>query len=171
MFRMAITLYDISIPLLLRGCASLKTVLEKGRVWAEEQGVPQEALLAARLKEDMAPLTAQVQRVSDTAKGAGARLAAIEAPGMPDTEASFAELQARIDATVAFLQSIAPEQVNGREDAQVELKTPNRSFQFTARDYVATFALPNFYFHVTTAYAILRVKGVPLGKMDYLGGL
>ena len=145
--------------------------LEKARAHAEEHGIAHEELLTARLYEDMAPLTSQVQRASDAAKFAAARLAGIEAPAMPDTEASFDELQARIAATVAFLESIAREAVDGREEADVELKTPSRSFHFKGRGYLLGFALPNFYFHVTTAYGILRHKGVPLGKMDYLGGI
>jgi uncharacterized protein len=168
---MATELYDLTVPTFLRGFKAMAAFLEKARAHADEHGIAHEELLTARLYEDMAPLTSQIQRASDAAKFAAARLAGIEAPAMPDTEASFDEIQARIAATVAFLESIAREAVDGREEADVELKTPSRSFHFKGRGYLLGFALPNFYFHVTTAYGILRHKGVPLGKMDYLGGI
>lgn len=168
---MATELYDLTVPALLRGFKAMAAFLEKARAHADANGIAHEELLAARLYEDMAPLTGQIQRASDAAKFAGARLAGIDAPAMPDTETSFDELQARIAATVAFLDSIPRDAIDGREDADVELKTPSRSFQFKGRSYLLGFALPNFYFHVTTAYGILRHKGVPLGKMDYLGGI
>lgn len=168
---MATELYDLTVPALLRGFKATAAFLEKARAHADAHGIAHEELLTARLYEDMAPLTSQIQRASDAAKFAAARLAGIEAPAMPDTEASFDELQARIAATVAFLESVTRETVDGREEADVELKTPSRSFHFKGRGYLLGFALPNFYFHVTTAYGILRHKGVPLGKMDYLGGI
>jgi uncharacterized protein len=168
---MATELYDLSVPAFLRGFKAMAAFLEKARAYADEQGIAHADLLTARLYDDMAPLTSQIQRASDAAKFAASRLAGIEPPAMPDTEASFDDLQARIAATVAFLNSVAPEAVNGREDADVELKTPSRSFHFKGRGYLLGFALPNFYFHMTTAYAILRHNGVPLGKMDYIGGM
>lgn len=169
--RMSTELYDLTVPPLLRGFKALSAFLEKARAWADEQGVPHAQLLEARLADDMAPLTAQIQRVSDAAKFAVARLGQVEAPSMPDTEASFDELQARIAATVAFLKSVPRELIDGREDAEVEVKTPSRSFHFKGLPYVTGFVLPNFHFHMTTAYAILRHQGAPLGKMDYLGGI
>jgi hypothetical protein len=168
---MATELYDITVPVFLRGFKALAAFLDKARAWADENGVAHDDLLSARLYEDMAPLSSQIQRVSDGAKFAMARLAQIEAPSMADTETSFDELQARIAATVEFLKSVPREAVDGREDADIEVKTPNRSFHFKGLPYVTTFALPNFYFHITTAYAILRHKGAPVGKMDYLGGI
>ena len=168
---MTTTLYDLSVPAFLRGFAAMDAILDKGRAWADEQGVAHDTLLAARLYEDMAPLTGQVQRASDAAKFAVARIAGIEAPSMPDTEASFADLKARIAATVAFIGSVPREQLDGQEDRAIEVKTPRRSFHFTGRPYLLGFALPNFYFHLTTAYAILRHNGVPVGKMDYIGGM
>ncbi len=168
---MATELYDLTVPAFLRGFNAMSAFLEKARAWADEQGIPHEELLSARLADDMAPLTGQIQRVSDGAKFALARLGQLDAPAMADTETSFDELQARIAATVAFLKSVPAEAVNGREDADIEVKTPNRSIHFKGLPYVTTFALPNFYFHITAAYAILRHKGVPVGKMDYLGGI
>ncbi|UZK67442.1 DUF1993 domain-containing protein [Sphingomonas sp. M1-B02] len=168
---MATELHALSVPAFLRGFKAMSAILEKGRAFADEQGIPHAELLGARLYEDMAPLTSQIQRASDSAKFAGARLAGIDAPSMPDTEDGFEALQNRIAKTVSFLESIAPGAIDGREDAEVQLKTPSRSFEFSGRNYLLGFALPNFYFHLTTAYAILRHKGVPLGKMDYLGGM
>lgn len=168
---MATELYDLTVPAFLRGFKAMSAFLEKARAWADEQGIPHEELLTARLADDMAPLTGQIQRVSDGAKFAMARLGQLDAPAMADTETTFDELQARIAATVAFLKSVPAEAVNGREDADIEVKTPNRSFHFKGLPYVTTFALPNFYFHITAAYAILRHKGAPVGKMDYLGGI
>ena len=168
---MATELYDITVPVFIRGFAAMARCLEKGRIHADENDMPHEALLDARLIEDMAPLTSQIQRASDAAKFAAARLAQIEGPAMPDTEASFDALQARIAATVAFLESVDPASINGREDADITITTPNKSFHMIGRQYALNFALPNFYFHATTAYAILRARGVPVGKMDYLGGI
>ncbi|WP_448661272.1 DUF1993 family protein [Sphingomonas sp. CJ20] len=166
---MATELYELAVPPLRRGLTQLAAILEKGRAYAEEQGIAPEQVLQARLADDMRPLLAQVQMATDSAKFAGARLAGITPPSMPDVETSFAELAARIATTLAFLDTLTPEAMQGREDAQVELKTGSGSYQYTALGYLQIFALPNFYFHVTTAYAILRHLGVPLAKLDYLG--
>jgi len=168
---MATELYDLTVPVFRRGFASMSAILDKGRAHADEHELPHDLLLGARLYEDMAPLTAQVQRASDAAKFAAARLAQIEGPAMPDTETSFDELQARIAATIAFLDSVDAAAMNGREDADITIKTPNKSFTMKGRAYVLNFVVPNFYFHATTVYAILRAKGVPVGKMDFLGGI
>ncbi|WP_137863443.1 MULTISPECIES: DUF1993 domain-containing protein [unclassified Sphingomonas] len=168
---MATELYDLTVPVFLRGFRAMAAFLEKSRAWADENGIPHEELLTARLHEDMAPLIAQIQRVSDSAKFAIARLGQVEAPAMADTEASFDDLQARIAATMDFLKSIPRDVIDGREEADVEVKTPSRSFHFKGLPYVTGFVMPNFYFHMTAAYAILRHKGAPVGKMDYLGGI
>ena len=118
----------------------------------------------------MRPLTFQIQTASDTAKGCAARLAGIEAPAMADTETTFPELQQRIAKTIAFLDSVKPAQLAGAEDREIVLKFPNGEMKFSGKDYVTGFALPNFYFHVTTAYAILRHNGIEIGKRDFLGG-
>jgi hypothetical protein len=118
----------------------------------------------------MHPLNRQIQIASDAAKGGGARLAGIEAPSMPDTETTFPELQARIAATIAFLESLKREQIDGQEERTIELKFPNGAMTFSGRDFLFQFALPNFMFHVVTAYDILRARGAPLGKMDFLAG-
>jgi hypothetical protein len=119
----------------------------------------------------MSPLTSQIPRASDSAKFVAVRVGGIEGVVMEDNEASFDDLQARIAATIALLETVRGDMMDGREEDQVTLKTPNRSIEFKARDYVLHFALPNFFFHVTTAYDLLRHKGVPIGKTDFLGGI
>jgi hypothetical protein len=168
---MALSLYDASIPLFIRGFGTLSAILEKGRAFADEKGIAHSELLEARLIEDMAPLTAQIQRCSDTAKGTAVRVGQVANVAMADTEASFDDLQARIAATVEFLKAVPADSFDGREEATVMLPTPNGEIPFVARDYVLGFVLPNFFFHLTTAYALLRMKGVPIGKLDYLGAV
>ena len=127
-------------------------------------------LFSSRLFPDMFPLSRQVQIASDTAKGAASRLAGIENPSFADTETSFAELQQRISKTIAFLKGIKPEQIDGSEQKAVALPTRSRGdIHFTGQNYLLQHALPNFFFHVTTAYDILRHNGVDIGKPDYLG--
>jgi hypothetical protein len=167
----ATELYDLTVPAFLRGLRVLSTLLDKGAAFAAEQGIDPATLTGARLIEDMRPLTAQVQLATDSAKGAVIRIGELEPFPLPDTEETFADLQDRIARTIAFLESVPRDRIDGREEATVILKTPRGEFPFTGRSHVLTFSLPNFYFHLTTAYALLRQAGVPLGKLDYLGGL
>ena len=125
--------------------------------------------LEARLAPDMYNLIRQVQVSTDMAKGCGGRLAGAEIPKFEDTETSFAELQDRLTRAVTFLKGLDRSAFDGAEDKAVTLKFPNAEFHFNGRDYLNNFAMPNVYFHITTAYAILRHKGVPLGKPDFLG--
>jgi hypothetical protein len=162
-------LYDVTVPGFVRGLKNLRAFLEKGRAWAEAQGLDESALTGARLFDDMAPLTAQVQRVSDTAKGVCVRVGGAANVPFADEEASFADLFGRIDRTIAFLDGVDRAGFAGRDEALVQLPTPNGAIDFTGASYVQNFAVPNFWFHVTTAYAILRAQGVPVGKMDFLG--
>ena len=131
----------------------------------------EQELIDAKLIDDMGNLISQIQRASDSAKGCMVRIAGVENVVMEDNEASFDDLKARIARTIDFVNSVPADALNGREDAPVVLKFPNGEFTFAGRDYVLGFVLPNFYFHVATAYDILRMKGVPIGKIDYLGGL
>lgn len=123
-----------------------------------------------RLAPDMLPLTSQVQIACDTAKGCGARLAGVDIPVFEDQEKSLAELKGRVEATLDFIKSLKPEAFDGAEDKTIELKFPNASFTFAGLHYVNHFVLPNFYFHMSIAYAILRHGGVELGKMDFIQG-
>lgn len=166
---MSLSLYDVSVPLFLRAFANLTEILEKGRSFAAEQGISEQELLEARLYPDMGNLIAQIQRASDTAKFVPVRVGEVANVSMKDEETSFDDLLKRIADTVAFLKSVSPDTMDGRDQATVELKTGKSVRSFTARDYVLGFAIPNFYFHITTAYALLRHKGVPIGKLDYLG--
>ncbi|MEG8055772.1 DUF1993 domain-containing protein [Sphingomonas faeni] len=162
-------LYDLTVPAFRRGFASLSAILKSGEAYAQEHGIAEADMLGTRLIDDMAPLTAQVQRASDTAKGAMVRLGGVPTIAMADDETSFTALQQRIAATLAFLDGVPREAIDGKEDAVVTIVTPSRTLDFTGQSYVLGFVLPNFYFHITTAYALLRMRGVPIGKMDYLG--
>ena len=168
---MTYSIYDASIAPMTRALTNLSKIIDKAVAQAKAEDKPLADLLGAQLAPDMKPFPFQVQSASDAAKGAAARLAGIEAPSMPDTETTFAELSARIQKTLAFLATVTPEQLKGAEDRQIVLKFPNGEFKFSGKDYVAGFALPNFFFHVTTAYALLRHKGIAIGKMDFLGGI
>ena len=166
---MSFTIYDASIPPLIRGLENLAKILDKAVAQAKSEDKDLNSLLEGRLAPDMFPFTRQVQVASDTAKGCGARLTGTEAPSYPDEEKTFPELQQRIAKTIAYLKTFRPEQFEGADARTVTLKFPNGSISFSGRDYVTGFVLPNFYFHMTAAYAILRHSGINVGKMDYLG--
>lgn len=167
---MAFSLYDASIPVFVNSLRNLSALLDKAEAHATASGVALQTYLDARLAPDMHPLTRQIQIASDGAKGGAARLAQVEAPSFPDVETTWAELKERIAKTIDFLQSIKPEQIAGGEGRTVELPLPGGAMKFTGADFLTRFALPNFMFHVVTAYALLRSQGAPLGKMDYLAG-
>ena len=162
-------LYDISIAPLLRNLDNLKHILQQGEAYAAQKKVAPEVLLNSRLAVDMYPLTRQVQLVSDMSKGVGARLAGLEMPQYEDNETSFDMLYARIDKTVAFLSQIQPAQLDGAASKEVVLTIRKVDLTFTGLNYLQKWAMPNVYFHTTTAYNILRQLGAPLGKTDYLG--
>jgi hypothetical protein len=166
---MSLTMYAVSVPVLVRGLGNLSGLLEKGLASAEARNIDPAVLIAARLAPDMHPLSRQVQIASDSAKGAASRLAGVDNPSWPDTETTFPELQARIKQTIDYLQTFKPEQFEGSETKTVTLPSPGGDMNFTGQDFLFGFVLPNFFFHVTTAHAILRHNGVPIGKMDYLG--
>lgn len=168
---MSLSMYQASVPVFQRTLNSLAVLLEKGAAFAEARKIDPSVLLNSRLAPDMFPLLRQVQIASDTAKGAGARLADIAIPSFPDEEVTFAELQARITKTLDFLNGLHATQIDGSEERTIILKTHSGEVTFTGQSYLLFFALPNFYFHVTAAYAILRHNGVEIGKLDYLGGL
>ena len=167
---MAYSLFDASIPVYLHMLRNLAAILDKAEAHAKANGVDPQNYLDARLAPDMHPLINQVQLASDAAKGGAARLAGVTPPSFADTETTWAEVKARVAKTIAFVEGIQRGQLDGREDATIEIPLPNRTLTFSGRDFLALFSLPNFLFHVTTAYALLRAKGVPLGKMDFLNG-
>ena len=166
---MSLSMHRASVPVFVRALTVLATLLEKGEAHAKAQGLDPNDLIAARLTEDMLPLSGQVQRASDNAKGSMARLTGVEAPAMPDEETTFAHLQKRVADTLAYIESVDPKAFDGSEDRTVELKLPGGTLTFTGEDYLLGFALPNFFFHVVTAYDVLRHKGVQIGKLDYMG--
>ena len=167
---MSVSLYDISIPTYRRGLLNLASFLDKAEAHAKAGGVDLATYTEARLAPDMHPFTRQVQMASDAAKGGAARLAGVEAPAMAVTETTLAQLKDRITKTVAFLDTVSKAAVDARHSATIDLPLPGRTMTFTAPDFLMQFSLANFLFHVTTAYALLRVQGVPLGKMDFLAG-
>ncbi|HJS35214.1 MAG TPA: DUF1993 domain-containing protein [Pseudoxanthomonas sp.] len=166
----ALSMYQASVPVFLRALGNLRQVLEKGEAHARAQGYEPAVLLQSRLYPDMLPLVRQVQMATDTAKFGAARLTGVESPRFEDIETTFAELFARLDAVSAYLGTFEESAFEGSEDRAVTLSTRSRGdLTFNGRGYLLGFALPNLFFHVTIAYAILRHNGVPLGKLDYLG--
>lgn len=168
---MSLSLYDVSIPVLVRHLDILGGLLTKAEANAKARAIDPSVFVNARLAPDMFPLSRQIQIASDGAKGAGARLAGVEIPSYPDTETSFDDLRARLAKTVDFLKSLDPAAIAGAEDRTIILKLRGTDVPFTARSFLLTFALPNFFFHVVTAYNILRENGVDVGKGDYLGAI
>jgi hypothetical protein len=152
----------------LQGLKGLSGVLDKARAYVEAKGIDADALLKARLYPDMLPMTRQVQIACDFAKGAVARLAGADMPNFEDTETSFADLKARVEKTIAYISSIDPAAIDGSEDKDISLVRRGETFVFKGQPYLLEQALPNFWFHVTTAYAILRHNGVEIGKKDFL---
>lgn len=166
---MPLSIYQASVPPFVRGLNILSTLLIKGEEHVAASGGVPDILLGARLADDMLPLSAQVQRASDASKLCVARLCGVEAPKFEDNEASFQQLRERIEKTIAFIESVPQAQFDGAGERDVTLAFGSFSQHFTGQGYLQTFALPNFYFHVTTAYGILRAQGVKIGKLDFLG--
>ncbi|MDQ0321267.1 hypothetical protein QO002_003405 [Pararhizobium capsulatum DSM 1112] len=166
---MSVSTYSLSIPVFLRGLAVLSAILAKAKIHATENAIPLETLFNARLAPDMLTLAGQIQRVSDTSKNAVGRLTTITAAGFPDTEQSFEELEERVHKTIAFLETVTPQDMEGSGEREVAINLGKLKYTFTGTEYLLTFAIPNFFFHLTTAYDILRNQGVPVGKIDYLG--
>lgn len=168
---MSITAYELTVPVFLRAFANLSAILDKGLAHAVATGIDPAALVEARLAPDMLTLAGQVQRASDTAKATAGRLIGGDIPAMADTENSFAELQERIGRTVAYLEGLDPATFDGALTRPVTLPRRANPVTMEGQRYILVFALPNFFFHITTAYDILRHQGVAIGKPDYLGAL
>jgi uncharacterized protein len=166
---MAISVYDISIPALSRALSNLSAILDKAAAHSAAKKYDSVVLVQLRLYPDMHPLVRQVQIACDTAKGAAARLAGVEVPKHEDTESTLDELKQRIAKTVDFLKTVTAAQVDSAEGRTIEIKFPNGAWKFTALAYLTDFVLPNFYFHESMVYALLRKSGVEIGKMDFLG--
>jgi len=166
---MAISMYQASVPTLIRMLNNLSAILEKAAAHAEARKIDPAVLTNSRLYPDMLPLARQIHIATDQAKGCGARLAGVEPPKFEDKETTFTELIARIEKTISFLRELKPEQIDGSEKKTITLQVRGSTLTFEGMTFLLSFALPNFYFHVTTAYDILRHCGVELGKRDFLG--
>jgi hypothetical protein len=164
-------MYQASIPVFIRQLNNLSAILKKGEEHALAKKIEPEVFINARLAPDMFPLSRQVQIASDGVKGCAARLAGVEVPSYPDTEKTFAELQARIAKTIEFVKAFSAKQIDGTEEKKITLKMRDREVSFLGQAYLLNFVLPNLYFHITTTYAILRHNGVDVGKKDFIGGL
>jgi hypothetical protein len=166
---MPVSMFKLSVPVFIRGLNVLAALLDKAESHAAEKKIPLDDLFNARLAPDMLPLYAQVQRVSDTSKNTIGRLTGVAAPSFPDEEKTFAELRERIAKTIAFLETVKPSDLENSDSREITVTFGKLSFTFTGDDYMLKFALPNFFFHVTTTHDILRNQGVAVGKIDYLG--
>ncbi len=168
---MSFSMYDATVPVYRRALKGVSAVLTKAAAHAETRKIDPGVLLNWRLAPDMFPLIKQVQIAADHAKGGCARLAKLDVPVIADTENSFTDLQARIAKTLSYIETFKPEQFAGAEDRNIVMELgPNKEFrlEFVGRAFLSDWSLPNFYFHVTTAYAILRQAGVDIGKRDFL---
>lgn len=168
---MSISLYDVSIPIFTLGLSNLCAILDKAATHCEGKKVDPKVIPQTRLILDMLPLSSQVQIACDTAKGAAARLAGIEVPKHEDTEVTLTELKARVLKTLDFIKSVKPPQLQGAEAREIVLQFPQTTLKFNGLNYLTNFAIPNFFFHVTMAYALLRKNGVDIGKRDFLGAI
>ncbi|MDM9624452.1 DUF1993 domain-containing protein [Rhizobium sp. S152] len=168
---MPISMYRLTVPVFQRGLATLETYLGKVEAFVGEKGVASKDLIAQRLSPDMLPFTGQYQRATDSAKLAIARLTGIDAPKFEDNESTIEELYERVAKTRRYLDGISPDAIEGAEEREVVISPGGNKVTFRGEDYLLQFALPNFYFHIATAHAILRNQGVPVGKLDYLGRL
>ncbi len=162
-------MYQASVPRFINTLGNLSRILDKAQTHADTRKLDPSVLTNDRLFPDMLPMKSQVQIACDTAKGAVARLAGVGIPVHEDTEQTLAELKARIAKAVAFIESITPGQVDGSEDKEIVIKRGEKETRYTGMQFLLGQALPNFYFHVTTAYDVLRHNGVEIGKRDYIG--
>jgi len=168
---MTISMYQASVPVFIKGLTNLKAVFEKAAAHAQEHKIDDTVFASARLYPDMLPLSGQIQIATDMARGTLARLSGSEPPKWEDNEKTMADLIARIDKTMDYLKTFGAAQVDGSEARAITRKVRGQERTFTGVNYLLQFAMPNFYFHTTTAYDILRHNGVVIGKMDFLGAL
>lgn len=168
-FPMTLSMYSASVPVFSRMLKNLLAVFEKAEAFAAEQNIDLQTFVETRLAPDMIPLSGQVQIATDGAKGVSSRLAQKPLPSWADDEVTFADLKARLQKGIDYLATFTPEEFVGSDDRTVTIKIGGNDTELTGETYLLNRGLPNFYFHVTTAYDILRHKGVPIGKRDYLG--
>ena len=168
---MTISMYKASVPVFVKGLTNLKALLEKAAAHAQAKKIDETVFAGARLFPDMLPLTGQIQIATDFARDTTARLAGVEMPKWEDNEKTLAELIARVDKTLEYVKPFTAAQIDGTEGKEITRTLRGQPRTFTGLNYLLQFALPNFYFHSTTAYALLRHNGVEIGKMDFLGNL
>jgi hypothetical protein len=166
---MSLSMYQASVPVFAQILGALGNVLGKAEAHAAARKIDPAVLLASRLAPDMFPLSRQLHIACDFAKGATARLAGAEVPSWADDEKTFAEFKARVGRTLEYVQGFKPVQIDGSEDRDITLKVGTTTRTFKGQPYLLQFVMPNFFFHSTTAYAILRHNGVELGKRDFMG--
>jgi len=166
---MTISMHSASVPIFVRTLSNMLTWLDKAEAHAKARGFDPDNYLGLRLAPDMLPFSRQIQIASDACKGCVSRLAGLEAPTWEDDESSLDELRARIAKTIDYVESVPAEEIDGTEERTITLQAPGRTFEFSGEAFLKIFALPNFFFHCTMTYALLRQGGVELGKMDYLG--
>ena len=166
---MTISMYQASVPRFVNILGNLSGILDKAQAFAAARKVDDTVLTAYRLYPDMLPMTKQVQIACDAAKGVVARLAGVDIPVHEDTEKTLADLKARIARTIAFIQTVTPAQIDGTEEKEIVIKRGEKETRYTGLQFLLGHAVPNFYFHIATAYAILRHNGVEIGKRDFLG--
>jgi hypothetical protein len=162
-------MYSQTVPVFVRNLTNLSAILDKAVQHCADNKIEPAVLLASRLFPDMFPFSRQVQLVTDFAKGASARLAGLEVPKYEDTEATFDELKARIARTISFVQSVDQARYAGAESRTITIPMRGEQKSFQGLTYLNHAVMPNFYFHLATAYNILRHNGVPLGKADFIG--
>jgi uncharacterized protein len=167
---MTVSMFTASVPVYTQFLTALSKNLKKAAAHAEAKKIDPSVFINARLAPDMLPLSAQVQIATDHVKGSLSRLAGVEAPKFEDNEKTFDELEARIQKTLAYAKTFKPEQIDGTEGKEIVLTFGTQKFPFNGQTYLIQFALPNFYFHTSIAYAILRENGVEIGKRDFMGG-
>lgn len=169
---MTVSIQHVAVTSITRGLKTLSSLLDKAKAHAEATGVDPDTYVSVRLFDDMLPLSGQIQRASDTAKGAVSRLAGVEAPSMADDETTFAQLQDRVARTLAYVERVPAAGFDGAGTREIVVPAgPGITLGFTGLEYLLEFVIPNFQFHVVTAYDILRTRGVPVGKGDYEGQL
>ena len=163
-----ISMYQASVPVFIRMLKNLELILDKAKAHADARKIAPSVFPGLRLIADMFPLSKQVQIATDHAKGAVARLAGVEVPKYEDNEQTIEDLKARISRTIAFIESFPPAKIDGTEERDIAFTLGGHDLQFKGLDYLVGFAVPNFYFHMVTAYNILRENGVDVGKRDFL---
>lgn len=168
---MTISMYQASAPVFVRMLGNTKAILEKAAAHAQAKEIDESAFLTARIFPDMLPFTSQVHIATDFARGTCARLSGAEPPSIENDEKSIADLIARVDRSIAYVKSLKPEQIDGSEGREIVRKVRGKDVKFTGINYLLTFALPNFYFHTSMIYALLRSGGVEIGKMDFIGSV